>query len=168
MLSLMIALALTLFAPQVTQDKGKVESTSAKGKNFSAFHTYSWDKGHEAYDPSAHKLIVAAIDKEMAGLGFTRIEAGAKPDVMIRYHSVVSTFVDFKSLQKAPVKAADGSDKTSQLGTLVVEMVDPLHKQLWAARTREFVERSTLEQSIGPVVARLFETYPGRATAKSR
>src|SRR5262245_26283395 len=162
MVSVIITLALTLFVPQARSDAGKVESTSAKGTNFSAFRTYTWDKGHEAYDPAAHKLIVAAIDKEMSALGFTRAES--KADVMIRYHSVVSTFVDFKSLAKAPVKAADGSDKTSQLGTLVVEMVDPAHKQLWAARTREFVERSTLEQNIGPVVARLFQTYPGRTT----
>jgi hypothetical protein len=166
MVSVIFTLALTLLVPQARSDAGKIESTSAKGTNFSAFRTYSWDKGHEAYDPAAHKLIVAAIDKEMTGLGFTRAEGG-KADVMIRYHSVVSTFVDFKSLSKAPVKAADGSDKTSQLGTLVVEMVDPAHKQLWAARTREFVDRSTLDQSIGPIVARLFETYPGRA-AKSR
>jgi len=165
MVSLIFTLALTLFVPQARSDAGKVESTSAKGKNFSAFRTYTWDKGHEAYDPAAHKLIVAAIDKEMSGLGFTRAEGG-KADVMIRYHSVVSTFVDFKSLDKAPVKGADGSDKTSQLGTLVVEMVDPSHKQLWAARTREFVDRSTLEQNIGTVVARLFQTYPGR-NAKS-
>jgi hypothetical protein len=166
MVSLILTLALTMLVPQARSDKGDVESTSAKGKNFAAFRTYTWDKGHEAYDPAAHKLIVAAIDKEMSALGFTRAEAG-KADVMIRYHTVVSTFVDFKSLQKAPVKAADGSDKTAQLGTLVVEMVDPAHKQLWAARTREFVEPSTLEQSIGPVVARLFQTYPGR-TAKPR
>ena len=166
MVSLVFVLALTLLVPQSGAKERPVESTSAKGKNFAAFHTYTWDKGHEAYDPEAHKLIVAAIDKEMAGLGFTRAE-GKAADVMIRYHSLVATVVDFKSLQKAPEKAKDGSDKTSQLGTLVVEMLDPSRKQLWAAKTQERVETATLSQAIGPVVARLFQTYPGRAV-KSR
>src|SRR5262245_3422005 len=162
MASLVFALMLALLIPQAGSKDRPVESTSAKGKNFAAFHTYTWDKGHEAYDPAAHKLIVAAIDKEMAALGFTRAE-GTPGDVMIRYHSVVATFVDFKSLEKAPEKAKDGSDKTSQLGTLVVEMLDRSRAQLWAAKTREYVSRATLDREIGPVVARLFQTYPGRA-----
>src|SRR4030095_15075940 len=102
-----------------------------------------------------HKTIVAAIDKEMAGLGFTRAEGGAA-DVMIRYHSLVSTVVDFKSLQKPPEKAKGGNDKTSQLGTLVVEMLDPSRTQLWAAKTREIVDTkdpAAFSQGIGQVVA---------------
>ena len=165
MVSLLFVLAVTLLVPQGGKER-PVESTAAKGKNFAAFHTYTWDKGHEAYDPAAHKVIVAAIDKEMAGLGFTRAE-GSSADVMIRYHSLVATVVDFKSLQKAPEKAKDGSDKTSQLGTLVVEMLDPARKQLWAAKTQETVDAATLSQTIGPVVARLFQTYPTRS-GKSR
>jgi len=168
MVSVILMVALTLLAPQAKSKQG-VESTAAKGKDFAAFHTYTWDKGHEAYNPEAHKLIVAAIDKEMAGLGLTRAD-GTAADVMIRYHSLVATVVDFKSLQKAPVKAKDGSDKTSQLGTLVVEMVDRGRKQLWAAKTQETVETTDMSafgQAIGPVVARLFATYPTRA-AKSR
>jgi len=165
MVSLIVSLALTLLVPQTRAKDRSVDTTSAKGKNFAAFKTYAWDKGHEAYDPAAHKLIVAAIDKEMAGLGFTRAE-GTAADVMIRYHSLVSTVVDFKSLQKAPEKAPDGTTKTSQLGTLVVEMLDPSRQQLWAAKTRETVDTkdsAAFSQAIGPVVARIFKTYPTRA-----
>jgi hypothetical protein len=161
-----LVIALMLLVPQTrAQDRG-VDSTSAKGKNFAAFKTYSWDKGHEAYDPAAHKMIVAAIDKEMAALGFTRAAEGTPPDVLIRYHSLVSTVVDFKSLQKAPEKAKDGTDKTSQLGTLVVEMLDRSRAQLWAAKTREIVDTkdaAAFNQAIGPVVSRIFQTYPTRA-----
>jgi uncharacterized protein DUF4136 len=167
MVSLMLSLALMLLVPQARSQA--VDSTSAKGKNFAAFKTYAWDKGHEAYDPAAHKMIVAAIDKEMAALGFTRAEPAAA-DVLIRYHSLVSTVVDFKSLEKPPETTKDGTTKTSQLGTLVVEMLDPSRAQLWAAKTREIVDTkdpAAFNQAIGPVVARLFQTYPGR-TVKSR
>jgi len=160
-----LVIALMLLVPQTRAKDRGVDSTSAKGKNFAAFHTYAWDKGHEAYDPAAHKAIVAAIDKEMAALGFTRAE-GTPPDVLIRYHSLVSTVVDFKSLQRAPEKAQDGTDKTSQLGTLVVEMLDRSRAQLWAAKTREIVDTkdaAAFNQAIGPVVSRIFQTYPTRA-----
>ena len=167
MVSLMVSLALLLLVPQTRAEDRGVDSTSAKGKNFAAFKTYAWDKGHEAYDPAAHKAIVAAVDKEMAALGFTRAE-GTPPDALIRYHSLVSTVVDFKSLQKAPEKAEDGTTKTSQLGTLVVEMLDRSRVQLWAAKTREIVDTkdaAAFNQAIGPVVSRIFQTYPTR-TAK--
>jgi len=169
MVSLMLSLALMLLVPQAGSKERAVDSTSAKGKNFAAFKTYAWDKGHEAYDPAVHKMIGAAIDKEMAALGFTRAEPAAA-DVLIRYHSLVSTIVDFKSLEKPPETTKDGTTKTSQLGTLVVEMLDPARKQLWAAKTREIVDTkdpAAFDRAIGPVVARLFQTYPGR-TVKSR
>jgi len=164
MVSLMLSLALMLLVPQTRAQDRSVDSTSAKGKNFAAFKTYAWDKGHEAYDPAAHKMIVAAIDKEMAALGFTRAE-GTAPDVLVRYHSLVSTVVDFKSLEKPPEKTKDGATKTSQLGTLVVEMLDPSRAQLWAAKTREIVDTkdsAAFSQAIGPVVAHIFQKYPGR------
>jgi hypothetical protein len=102
---------LVLFAaPQKTPTLGSVESTFDKSADFTKLRTYAWNRGQEAFDPRAHKVIVDAVDAQMASLGFTKAPE-ASADVIVKYHSVRGTYVDLKSLEKSqkqgPIRRRD-------------------------------------------------------------
>ena len=164
MKSAVIVLIGLLVAPQ-GDVIGKVESSFDKKTNFPAFRTYSWNAGYNAYDPDAHKLIVAAFEAEMASLGLTKVETGG--DVTLAYYTVTGTDVDLKALDKIE-REGGGATPTKARGRLVVIMRNPASKQIWSASTREYLDpdRAKLKDTIQTVTARLFETYPGRKRAR--
>ncbi|HEX2458498.1 MAG TPA: DUF4136 domain-containing protein [Vicinamibacterales bacterium] len=165
--SLACALVLLLAIPQ-TKPIGEVGSTTDKKTNFSAFHTYVWEKGHEAFNPEAHKVIVSAIDNEMASLGFTKGEAG-KADVIVKYHAVAGTDVDMKMLEKWQKEGHTDPAPTQILGSLVVVMFTPGGtKPIWEAHTRSHLsnDAAARAEEIKKVVASLFAAYPTRQPQK--
>ena len=139
---------------------GAVESTFDKKTNFGAIKTYAWTRGTNAFAPDAHKMIVAAIEKEMAALGLTPAASGA--DVTVAYYSMALVNVDLKALDKIDDKSALA---TKDLGKLVVVMRNKANQQIWSAQSREFLDpdRAKLGATIDTVTARLFATYPTRA-----
>jgi hypothetical protein len=164
MTSVMIVLLGLLIAPQ-GDAIGKVETKFDKKADFQSFHTYSWIRGYNAYDPEAHKLVVAAFDKEMASLGFTKVDSGA--DVTLAYYTVTGTDVDLKALDKKEREGAVGPT-TKPRARLVVIMRAAPSQQVWSASTREYLEqdRAKLSDTIQSVTTRLFNTYPGRKPAR--
>jgi hypothetical protein len=161
---IVLTLCLLLAATQGAK-VGVVESTFDKSTDFRALRTYSWQAGYDAYDPAIHKLIVAAIDAEMTGLGFTKVASGG--DATIAYYSVLSTEVDIKALEKLQREGKTTAPPTKSLGRLVIIMRKPGgDASLWTASTREHVEREQAETTIRVVAQRLFEKYPGRAVKR--
>jgi hypothetical protein len=161
--SLAGALVLLLLTPQAI---GEVESHLDKKADFGAFRTYSWSKGHQAYNPAAHKLIVAAIDEQMAGLGFKQADAAAA-DVFLTYHTVRSSEVDLKTLDK--LQQEGQAPNTRVLGRLAVVMSNPKSRaMLWSAATRRRLseDQAAWKDELQRAVAALFDTYPGRQKAK--
>ena len=143
---------------------GKVETTFDKKVNFAPLRTYTWSAGYNAYNPEAHKMIVAAFEAEMAGLGFTKVEKGA--DVTLAYYTVAGTDVDLKALDKMEREGKSGVAPTKARARLVVIMRGATsNAQIWSASTREYVDPASLESTIQSVTARLFATYPGRKSA---
>jgi hypothetical protein len=139
---------------------GRVDSTFDKGTKFSALRTYTWTTGAHAFNPAAHKLIVEAIEAEMAGLGFTKAASGA--DVTLAYYTTTVANVDFKALDKTEARGV--SAPTTTLGKLVVIMRNASARQIWSAGTREYLD-SDIEKLGGvirPATRHLFETYPRR------
>ena len=138
---------------------GAVESTFDKKTNFGAIKTYAWARGTNAFAPDAHKMIVTAVEKEMAALGLTPAASGA--DVTVAYYSMALVNVDLKALDKIDDKSALA---TKDLGKLVVVMRNKANQQIWSAQSREFLDpdRAKLEGTISTVTARLFATYPTR------
>jgi hypothetical protein len=158
--SLACALVLALFTPQAI---GEVETHFDKTANFSALRTYSWSKGHQAFDPAAHKMITEAIDAEMTGLGFTKADA-AKADVLLTYHSVRSSEVDLKALDKLG-PGQDAASATKILGRLAVVLSNPTSRAtLWSAGTRRRLsdDPGKWKDEVLRAVQALFDTYPGR------
>lgn len=150
----------------------QVETKFDKKTNFATLGTYSWTSGYNALNPEAHKLIVAAFEAEMAGLGFTKVTSGA--NVTLAYYAVASNSVDLEALDKAPQAGIDAAP-TRTLGRLVAIMRSPAgngtqSQQLWSASTRQFLDPdpARLGDTVRAVAARLFETYPGRSAGKKK
>ena len=141
---------------------GKVDSTYDKRSNFAALRTYQWLPGTPAFNPEAHKLIVAAVDAEMSALGFTKAASGA--DVTLAYYTMAVTNVDLKALDKIERDGGSRAAANKTLGRLVVVMRDASNQQIWTAATREYIEPTIekFEATSKMVTARLFETYPKR------
>jgi len=141
---------------------GKADSTFDKSVNFAALRTYEWRPGTPAFNPELHKMIVAALDAEMAAHGFTKVASGA--DVTLAYYAMAVTYVDLKALDKIERESSAPSPANKSLGKLVVVMRNTANRQIWTAATREYVEPGIEKfgATIGAVAARLFETYPKR------
>jgi hypothetical protein len=145
------------------QDKvTAVDSRFDKSVNFASIRTYSWIRGYDAYDPSVHKLIVAAIEDEMARLGVQKVESGG--DVTLAYYTVRSSEVDLSALDRLPPEERVNAPQ-KMLGRLMVIMRKPADEaRLWSASTREYVSNdpASRDETIRRVANRLFETYPTR------
>ena len=160
----MKSLAILLLGFLVTAQQpapGKVDSTFDKKTDFSAIHTYRWTSGTHALVPEAHTMIVAAVDKEVAGLGLKPVASGG--DVTVAYYTMRITNVDLKALDKMDDKSAAGPEQGArQAGR---RDANNQREQVWSALSREYLDndRSKLEATIATVTSRLFATYPGRA-----
>ena len=139
---------------------GKVESEFDKKTNFAELRTYSWSGGAPALNPAAHRLVVAAFEKEMSARGFTQVPKGA--DVTLSYYNVTSNDVDLKKLGEIE-KAGGGTAPTIMRARMLIVMRSAAsQQQLWSAITREHVDPAELEATVTRVAERLFATYPGK------
>jgi hypothetical protein len=142
---------------------GKVDSSFDKQVNFAALRTYAWTSGIHADRPDVHKMIVAAVDDEMAIRGFKQVATGA--DVTVAYYTGYTTEVDLKALDKQEREGKGGATPTKALGRLSVKMRSAASREeVWSAATRELLnpDPAKLSSTIQAVTARLFETYPKR------
>ena len=150
--------AVLLSSSQLPPKPGTIASVIEPKVDFTKFATYTWEKGQESFDPTAHKAIVGAIEAEMTARGFRKLASGTG-DVSIRYHTVTRTDVvldkldDVERAKQAPTK---------DLGRLVIVMRDGSRRTLWAADTVQPLDsdRAKAYQQIAPVVVQMFETYP--------
>jgi hypothetical protein len=156
------AIAVLLSFNQLPPKEGKIATVTDPKANFAAFTTYTWEKGYEAHDVSAHKVLVEAIDAEMAARGFRKLESGAG-NVTIRYHTNVRSDVDLDKVDE--YERSGKIAPTKMLGRLVIVMRDANNKQVWAADTVQPInatDAAARNSQIRQYVTRLFETYPGR------
>jgi Domain of unknown function (DUF4136) len=147
-----------------SQAVGEVASSFDKKANFGAFRTYAWAKGHDAYDPTAHKTIIDAVDAQMAGLGFTKA-APESADVVVRYYTLRSADVDLKLLEKMQREGQKDPAPVRMLGRLVVALYEPTGtRPLWEAHTKGHLSEDPAKRvaEIQKAVASVFEEYPGR------
>jgi len=161
MTSVACALVLLLLAPQAV---GEVETHSDKKADFSKYRTYAWSKGHEAYSADAHKVIVAAVEAQMTGLGLTKADPGSA-DVFLVYHTVRGSEVDLKALEKLQKQGQDTAGATKILGRLAVVLSEPKSRAtLWSAGTRRRLsdDPAKWNEEVQQAVTALFATYPGR------
>jgi hypothetical protein len=142
-----------------------VKSTLKSGVDVTKFKTYGWFAGQGTYDAELNKLIIAAIDREMASLGLTKTTT--TPDVLVTYHSLQSTRVDLKTWEST---ATGGKWKEYSVGTLIVNLLDPksTQVQLWSARTDQplILDRAQYTDTVNKFVNTIFQQWPTRLPKK--
>lgn len=161
--ALLIAAALAVVPPGTTAGeprKYEVTSRVDKRTNFSRLRTYVWERGRPAFDAATHEHIVAAVDRELAALGFTG-RASGPADVAVSYATVPRTDIDLKSKLRGP----RGERPTYPVATLFVILRHPVtNRELFVARVAMPVDASpqAFAQTINDRVAKIFSHYPGR------
>ena len=151
-----LALSLaTATAAAETPDYG-VSLKVAKKAELAKVKTYSWGSSHAAIDKAVDSQIVAAIERELAGLGLTKVTQGSG-DALVAYHTVVRRDVDTKK------KTAPDEVPGYLVGVISIEVR--------AASTKDVVfqvridkpldiDRAQLAPVIDEAVKAMFERYP--------
>ena len=151
-----LALSLaTATAAAETPDYG-VSLKVAKKAELAKVKTYSWGSSHAAIDKAVDSQIVAAIERELAGLGLTKVTQGSG-DALVAYHTVVRRDVDTKK------KTAPDEVPGYLVGVISIEVR--------AASTKDVVfqvridkpldiDRAQLAPVIDEAVKALLERYP--------
>jgi Domain of unknown function (DUF4136) len=151
-------LALGLAAPMAaaeTPDYG-VSLKVAKKAELAKVKTYSWGASHAAIDKAVDSQIVAAIERELAGLGLTKVTQGSG-DALVAYHTVVRRDVDTKK------KAAPDEVPGYLVGVIGIEVRAASTKDLvFHVRIDKpiDVERAQLGPVIDEAIKAMFQRYP--------
>ena len=141
------------------QPKYGVTVNVAKTAELAKAKTYSWTATQPSFDKSVDAQIVAAVDRELTALSFTKITSG-KSDVLATYVSQRRT--------DAELKAKTGA-REFPVGVLIVELRDPATSQaLFRVRIDQplNVERDKLEPVINAAVTEMFAKYTTRTAPK--
>ena len=140
-----------------------VKVMAAKAADLAKAKTYSWTVSQPSPDKTVDAQIVAAVDRQLSALGFTKVASGTS-DVLATYASTRRTDVNLKG------KANEsGARPAYEVGTLVVDLRDPATRQpLFRVRIDKPIdtEPEKLEAAINEAVTAMFEKYPTRTATK--
>lgn len=154
-------------AQQVTYDYDR-------GTDFARFKTYAWVDGTILQDEFNHRRIVAAVDSQLKLKGFTRVERGANPDVLVAYHASFDKDLRITGFSSgwAGYRFAASRSGTARVddvvtGTLVVDMVEAASKTIiWRGTARKEVDAAASpekrEKNIHKAAEKLYRNYPPR------
>ncbi|HVH27234.1 MAG TPA: DUF4136 domain-containing protein [Vicinamibacterales bacterium] len=135
--------------------------TAEKDVDFAKFKTYSWMAGQPSAIKAVDAQIVAAVDRELAGLAMKKATSGPG-DVVVSYYSLSRTDVDLKA--KPDAKGARPGYSVGSLGVVLLEPAS--RRRLLQLRVDEPIETQAeeLAATIDRVVAEMFAKYPTRQT----
>jgi uncharacterized protein DUF4136 len=158
------ALVSTIAASLVTGAAAQKYGATAKVEknvDVAAMKTYKWTPGRPSTDKAIDGLIIAAVDRQLEGVGMKAATAG-EPDVLATYYSVTRTDVDIKA---KPDEKGLRPERT--VGSLVVALLDPSsRKPLVQLRIDQPVDRNNVESSVTTLVDDLFAVYPTKAAKR--
>ena len=128
----------------------------AKKAELAKLKTYSWGASHAAIDKAVDSQIVTAIERELTGLGLTKVTQGSG-DALVVYNTVVRRDVDTKK------KTAADEVPGYLVGVIGIEVRAASSKDLvFHVRIDKpiDVERSQLAPVIDEAVKAMFQRYP--------
>jgi hypothetical protein len=161
LIGLLIGASQVVIAGQRPKYGATVQVT--KAADLAKAKTYAWTPGQPSADKTVDAQIMAAVDRELTALGFTKLASGPS-DVLVTYRSLSRTDVDLKS-----TSAKGGEPREYLVGTLVVDILEPANRQsLFRVRmdTPIDTDRAKLEAEINAAVTAMFEKYPTRTAVK--
>jgi uncharacterized protein DUF4136 len=137
-----------------------------KKTDFAKFRTYAWTSGWSIFDPQADRMVVAAVDRELAALGLQKRDA--EPcDVVVQYASLLRTDVDLRSKMSPVTKLRP----EYPVGTLVVLLLEPhSRRELFRGRIDLPIETepARFQAQFDSAIARVFAKYPTRRKSHHR
>jgi hypothetical protein len=132
--TMMTGVLCAVVAASAAAQAADVRVTADKKADFSRFKTYSWTESQPAHARATDQAIVAAIDRELSGLGLTKAADG---DVVVTYSLLPDE--------------------------IAVGMLDAKsRKRLLQLRTDTTLAGSGSQVDVNRVVSALFEHYPTR------
>jgi hypothetical protein len=126
--------------------------------DFSKLKTYCWNVGWPAYDKATDQQIVAAVDRQLAARGLTKL-TGEPCDVIAKYRSLQRTDVDLDS-EPFPGTGLRG---VYAVGTLFIVLREPRsRREVFRARVAAPLESEPSKRAvqIDAAIARIFKRYP--------
>jgi Domain of unknown function (DUF4136) len=146
----------------------KVNVDWQRGDDFSKYKTYAWGTSpHPIQDPLWNQRIVGFIDDQMAQKGFTKVDPGATPDVLVVYNAGVKQNVSLEGYSMGWYNTMTSVQQVVENeGTLVVDLADP-HKKMvvWrgmASQTLSDKSNKNIEK-VQKMVKKMFEKYPPKS-----
>lgn len=162
--TVMLAAVLLAASPCVgsgQQPKYGVSVKAAKPAALAKAKTYRWTPSQPSFDKDVDRQIVAAVDRELAARGLSKVTA-APSDVVVTYASLSRTDVDLKAKP-----SASGALPEYAVGTLLVDLRDPANRaSLFRVRMDTPIDKdpAKLEAAIDAAVSAMFEKYPRAST----
>jgi hypothetical protein len=141
------------------QPKYGVKADVDRKTDFAALRTYTWSTRYSAPDKEVDAHVVAAIDRELAGLGLQKLASG-RADLLVVYDAQRRTDVDVDG------KASKTGERPAySVGTLLLRLIDPASgRTVFRARLDRplSAERGKVFGEIDAAVAEIFARYPAR------
>jgi len=148
--------------------------------NFDTFRTFAWDAVPEGQSPDQPLTIVnsqirAAITSELQRKGYALADAGAKPDLVLRYETAAEEKIKTSPIRigvgmggygnsgGAGVGVSSSGAKNIKEGTLVLRVIDPTRNaEVWNGRvSRELGKDGVPDQAlIQTAVGDLLREFP--------
>jgi hypothetical protein len=150
--------------PAAQTPKYGVTVETEKGIDYAKFKTYAWTPGQPSPMKDVDAAIMAAVDKELAGLGMTKVP-NAKADVLVSYASLTRADVNVNS------RIRDSNEKQTSysVGTLAVFLLEPAsRKRILRLRADQPIESepSKRDATIAAATQAMFAQYPTRQKPK--
>ena len=165
-----------------------VQSMRDSQADFNAFRTFAWDPGPQAPADTEPVSILdnnirTAITGELRRKGYAEVQAGTRPDLMLRYETAAA-----EKLKSNPVRFGVGlggvggsgaagvgvsspSAKNVREGTLVLRVIDPARNaEVWNGRvSRELGKGGPPDPAlIQSAVSDLLEEFPAPGSAQKQ
>jgi hypothetical protein len=142
-----------------------------RSASFAAYRTYQWAdaKGGSAPNQLMDQNIKRAIDEQLALRGLQRVESGG--DLQVVYQTAVQQEKQFDGFGTGPrwYGTTRVSSSTIEIGKLVVNLYDPIKKQLvWRGDAEKTLDvRKDPDKNyrnLQKAMAKLFKNYPPGST----
>ena len=171
------ALAATAAATTAACAVMTVSSHIERNVNFTDYVTFDWGPpdnlpvGDPRLDnnPFFQDYVQGAIEKGLAGRGYTRAAAGSASDLLVHYHASVNQRVEVNQADRRYGYCYENCEPQVidyEQGTLVIDLVEPRSGKVvwrgWAQDTMNGVidNQRRLEKQVDEGVARMMQQLP--------
>jgi hypothetical protein len=168
-----LGLALAMLACSLSPAQ-EVSTNSMPGTDFSKYHTYKWVPIEGAVQPNqiVDAQIKQSVDAQLGTKGLTMTD-GEKADLLVGYQISVDQEKQWNAYSTGGLRwgggMASAQQSTISTGTLVLDMYDPVSKQLvWTGRVSKTIDASAnqgkKQKNLDKAMQKLLKSYPPKQT----